>query len=198
MGSSLCLLRNAVVTAAVCVALAAPARGAAQAWGRPAVTFGAGVVRQPDDNSGLLSRTGLHVQGTVRAVRGERVGARVAALFQHFDVRSAGALLPCDPAEEMCPFGPQRLPYSVGVVSASIVGKAEARGRVFGGAGVGMHHAFRSPWEGERSGLAINALLGASLGSERRGLGVEASIHHLIGDRSGSAWLMPLGLSWTF
>ncbi|HUF25515.1 MAG TPA: hypothetical protein VMM18_00940 [Gemmatimonadaceae bacterium] len=198
MGSSLCLVRGVTAAVAVSVALAAPARVAAQAWSRPDVSFGGGLVRQPDDNSGLLSRTGMHLQGSVRAVRGERVGARVAALYQHFDVRSTGVQPPCHPAEVTCPFEPQRLPYSVGVLSASIVGKAEAHGRVFGGAGIGMHHAFRSPWGGERGGLAINALLGAKLGSERRGLGVEASIHHLIGNRSGSAWLMPLGLNWTF
>lgn len=185
------------VLALAVMAVSTSARG--QRSLRPELSFGAGFARQPDDNSGHLERTGTHVQGALRLPVGERAAARLTFVYEHFGVRSAAPTQACDPSVEACPFEPTRLPFALGLVALTVTGRSDTfGGRLYGGAGAGMHHAFRSPWLGERTGFGAHAVLGATLGPEPRGLGIEASVHHLMNEHSGAPWLIPIGLTWTF
>lgn len=171
----------------------------AQRFPRAELGVAAGFAHQPDDNAGMLARTGVHLQAAVRLPVGVRSGLRATTLFEYFDTRAAPMPALCAPPGGECSYLPQRVPYALGIVSAGLVGwSEEAEGRLHGGVGAGMHYSFRSPWGGDRAGAAVHAILGYSLAENRRGLGIEASVYHLLGDRSGTPWLVPIGLTWTF
>ena len=171
----------------------------AQRFSSAELGVAAGIAHQPDDNAGMLARTGVHLQAAVRMPVGVRSGVRITGLFEHFDTRATPMPATCDPPGGTCSYLPQRVPYALGILSAALVGwPEEAEGRLHGGVGAGMHYSFRSPWGGDRAGAAVHAMLGLSLSENRRGLGIEASVYHLLGDRSGTPWLVPIGVTWTF
>ena len=190
------LRRMAAIGALIAVSGSVAPPAFAQRANQPEVSVGAGFARQPDDNSGTLARTGAHLQGALRVPVGDRAAARLTLIYEHFGVHTTSGETTC---QDACAPESSGLPFALGIASVTFTGRSDSfGGRLYGGAGAGVHHAFRSPWLGERTGLSAHAILGATLGEDHDGLGIEASVHHLMSAHGGVPWLVPIGLTWTF